>query len=322
MFLIVHLFFVWYVLSRSGKMLEGKTGHLLPADMMNAFIIIPFGNIFLRIRTFVCGIKGMGSKRQKKAFPWFSLLAVVLSLGILILAVSLLMDADEAFSRMFRDIYEFFSFEPDEYLMIRIVFSIPVGAWLWGLIGGSYRYKEETLTKQKAGLYMFLEEIKKVSSKVWTAVIAVFSMVYVLFFAIQGNYLFSAFLGKLPEGFIVSEYARRGFFELCKVMGLNFLLLWMATRSVDEETRNSKAFRIACIVLLAESMLFSAISISKLCLYISSFGFTPLRLQSSWLAAVLFTGCAMWMYSLITEKKVFRYWMYFGAVTLTVMAVI
>ena len=129
-------------------------------------------------------------------------------------------------------------------------------------------------------------------------------------------------MGRLPEGFIVSEYARRGFFELCKVMALNFLLLWMATRSADEETRGSKGFRIACIALLLESMLFSAVSISKLCLYISSFGFTPLRLQSSWLAAVLLMGCAAWMYSLLTGKKVFKYWMYFGAVTLTALAVI
>ena len=322
LFLFVHIFFVWYALSRSGKMLEKETGHLLPADVADAFVIIPLGNLFLRVKTLLFGIKGIGKKREKKEFPWFSVMAAMLSLGLLISAVSLLMDADETFRRLFKDIYEFFSFEADEMLMMKLVLSIPVGAWLYGLIGGCYRTKEDTLERRRSAIYIFLEDLKKVPSKLWTVVIGIFSLVYILFFAIQGNYLFSAFFGKLPDGFIVSEYARRGFFELCKVMGLNFVLLWMATRSADEKTRDSGIFKTACISLLAESMLFSAVSISKLCLYISSFGFTPLRLQSSWLAGVLFMGCAMWMYSLLTEKKVFKYWMYFGAVTLTAMAVI
>ena len=205
---------------------------------------------------------------------------------------------------------------------MQLVFSIPVGAWLWGLMGGSCRYKDETLISRRSGIYAVLRDIKKVSAKVWTFVIALFSVVYILYFAIQGTYLFSAFIGKLPEGFIVSEYARRGFFELCKVMALNFLLLWLATRSADDQTRESKGFKTACLVLLGESMLFSLVSISKLVLYISSFGITPLRIQSSWLAAVLLMGCAAWMYSLLTGKKVFKYWMYFGALTLTALAVI
>ncbi|MBR0416725.1 MAG: DUF4173 domain-containing protein [Firmicutes bacterium] len=324
-FLFVHIFFVWYVMSRSGKLLEGETGHLLPADMLNAFVIIPVGNLFLRIRTLLFGAKKSFSRNEKegsKPFPWMSVLAVILSMGILVAAVSLLMQADDRFNDIFEDIYDFFYFEPDEIFMVQLVFSIPVGAWLWGLMGGSFRYREETLVKRREGIYALLTELRKVPSRVWTLVIVLFSAVYALFFAIQGNYLFSAFFGRLPEGFIVSQYARKGFFELCKVMALNFLLLWCATRSADEETRESKGFKTACVALLAESMLLSAVSISKLCLYISSFGITPLRLQSSWLAAVLFAGCVAWMYSLLTGKKVFKYWMYFGAVTLTVMAVI
>ncbi|MBO4818994.1 MAG: DUF4173 domain-containing protein [Firmicutes bacterium] len=325
LFFFIHLFFVWYVLSRSGKMLEGETGHLLPADVLDAFVIIPLGSLFLRIRTLLFGIKKLFAKSEKEGsrqFPWMSVLAVVLSMGILAAAVSLLMQADDIFSSIFEDIYDLFDFELDEVFMMQLVFSIPVGAWLWGLMGGSCRYKDETLISRRSGIYAVLRDIKKVSAKVWTFVIALFSVVYILYFAIQGTYLFSAFIGKLPEGFIVSEYARRGFFELCKVMALNFLLLWLATRSADDQTRESKGFKTACLVLLGESMLFSLVSISKLVLYISSFGITPLRIQSSWLAAVLLMGCAAWMYSLLTGKKVFKYWMYFGALTLTALAVI
>ena len=127
MFLFVHLFFVWYVMSRSGKLLEYETGHLLPADMLNAFVVIPFGNLFLRFRTLITGFRSIGKNRKDKPFPWLSIIAVILSLCILGAAVSLLMDADEAFSRLFQDIYARLDFDVDGYVMMRLIFSIPAG---------------------------------------------------------------------------------------------------------------------------------------------------------------------------------------------------
>ena len=47
--LFVHIFAVWWVLSRSGKLLEGKSGHLLPLDAVNGFVLLPFGGFFLRL---------------------------------------------------------------------------------------------------------------------------------------------------------------------------------------------------------------------------------------------------------------------------------
>ena len=95
----------------------------------------------------------------------------------------------------------------------------------------------------------------------------------------------------------------------------------MATRTANEEIKGSKGFKISTVAFLAESMLFAVIAISKLALYISSYGITPLRLQSSWFAAVLFAACALWMYSILTGKKVFKYWMYFGAISLAIMCI-
>ena len=54
-------------------------------------------------------------------------------------------------------------------------------------------------------------------------------------------------------------------------------------------------------------------------LYISIYGFTPLRLQSSWLVCVLFAGCVLWILNLFTGKRVFRLWMYFSGITLTLL---
>ena len=49
--LFLHIFAVWWVLSRSGRLLEGESGHLLPFDALNGFVLFPFRNFFLRIKT-------------------------------------------------------------------------------------------------------------------------------------------------------------------------------------------------------------------------------------------------------------------------------
>ena len=111
-----------------------------------------------------------------------------------------------------------------------------------------------------------------------------FCAVYLLFFTVQGSYLFGAFRHRLPVGFTVAQYARQGFFQLCMVMGVNFLLLWLVTHSSRALNRPG---RIMCTVLLEQSILLAVTALSKLALYIACFGFTPLRLQSSWLVCVL-----------------------------------
>ena len=132
---------------------------------------------------------------------------------------------------------------------------------------------------------------------------AVFSAVYLAFFGLQASYLFGAFTRTLPEGYTVAEYARQGFFSLCRVMAVNFALLWLVTRSCAQPVREKRSVLLLCTGILAESLLFAVIAASKLYLYISSFGFTPLRLQSAWLIVVLFAGCACALYALWGGKK-------------------
>ena len=73
--------------------------------------------------------------------------------------------------------------------------------------------------------------------------------------------------------------------------------------------------------LLIESMLFAVIALSKLALYISCFGLTPLRVQSTWLVCVLLFGSACVLYTHLTGKKSMRVWMIFGAVTLALLCI-
>lgn len=319
--LFVHIFFVWWVLSRSGKLLEGRSGHLLPADALNGLILIPFGNFFLRVRILCSGLRQLLPTRdaeQRKRGPWM-LLAAALCICLFVGAVRLLMAADAGFLRLAERIAAWLRADWELEVLLRFLLSLPVGAWLFGLIGGTERMPEERLKKQRCAIAGFLEKLQKVPGGFWMAVIGAFSALYLVFFVIQGSYLFGAFSRTLPEGFIVSEYARQGFFELCRVMAVNFALLWLVTRMASPETTGKRSFTWLCVLLLTESMVFAVIAFSKLALYISCFGFTPLRLQSSWLVCVLFAGCGLWIYHIFSGRPAFRKWMIFGGATLAVL---
>lgn len=321
--MMVHPLAVWWVLSRSGRLAEGESGHLLPLDALNGFFTIPFGNFALRLRCMWQGLRGRGRGESKgKGRPWAAALAVLAALVLLNWATSNLARADEGFNRLTADILELFSFDLGDNFAVyvfRFIASLPVGAWLFGLIAGSLRTDEEKLRTQAAAVNGFLPKLRAVPERVWTVVMAVFAVVYFLFFAVQSSYLFGAFTRTLPEDFTVAQYAREGFFELCRVMAINFSLLYLVSRSSAKPIREDKVQRITATLLIIAGMIFAVIAMSKLVLYIMCFGFTPKRLQSSWLVLLLFMGCVACLYSLWTGKKSFKYWMMYGAVSLALL---
>lgn len=317
----LHIFAVWWVLSRSGRLSEGESGHLLPLDALNGFIIFPFKHFFLRVRSLWYGLKhlGRGEKRVKTETLVWSAAAVLAAVLLFAKAVQLLMRADEGFGALLKDFASWFSFDFDG---IRLLFSLPVGAYVFGLLAGAAREDAELIRARGSRLKTWLATLRRVPAPVFAVLMAAFALLYLAFFILQARYLFGAFTRTLPEGFVVAEYARQGFFELCRVMAVNFALLWLASRLPSLSLREQTLLRILAAVLLGESLLFAVIAASKLGLYIDCFGFTPLRLQSFWLVCVLAAGCVCALTTLFTGKKSFRAWMYFGAATLSLLCLV
>ena len=322
--LFLHLAAVYWLLCRSGRLVEGNSGHLLPLDGIHGFLIFPFYHFYLRIRClwFEARTLARGRVRVKWVTLLWSLLALCFALALFAIAVSLLSKADSGFHRLMGRMADWFSFDWDGEWLFKFILSLPVGQYLFGLIAGSRREDPEILRERGRGLCAWVESLRKVPNLVWTALTGGFVLLYLVFFVLQGGYLFGAFTRTLPEGFIVSQYAREGFFELCRVMGLNYALLWLVTRMSRRPVREDKASLILCLILLGESMLFAVVAFSKLALYIDCFGFTPLRLQSTWLVCVLFAGCLAFGWNLLTGKKSLRIWLVFSAVSLSLLCLV
>ena len=115
------------------------------------------------------------------------------------------------------------------------------------------------------------------------------SLVYVLYLVSQAAYFFDGFRGLLPKGYTVAEYARRGFFEMSVVCVLNLgfvFLTLLLTRKQDGKA--PLAVRLLALFVCVFSLVLVVTSISKMFLYIHSFGLTRLRVLTS--AFMLFLG--------------------------------
>jgi len=313
-FLFIHVFAVWWAMTRSGALMGGENGHLIPLDAVNGFFVIPFKNFILQFRCAVSAFIGSGRER-KGGRAAFAVAAAAVSIILFITAVGLLSAADERFGEAVRRVTD--AIRIDDVVVLRVFLSLHIGAWLFGLLAGSARADKARLRARGERIEGWLSRLGRVPAAVWLVSSAGFAALYAAFFALQGSYLFGAFARKLPEGFIVAEYARQGFFELCRVMAVNFALVWCVTHTAKRCPRENRFILAAALVILAESLIFAVIAASKLWLYIDCFGFTPKRIQSAWLIAVLAFGCVAFALNIALGKRTMRPWLLFSALTLS-----
>ena len=234
---ILHIFAVYWLMSRSGRLTGGESGHLLPLDALYAFVIIPFKNFFLRIRCVLFALKPKKERKVNAGAVAAAVLAAFVVLVLLVMAMTQLSAADDTFSSLLEGLRDALTLDLDQVWFYRFLLSLPVGAYVFGLLAGLGRETPETMRKHGASAETALPKLRVVPEAVWLAALGVFSALYLAFFFVQGRYLFGAFTRTLPESFTVAEYARQGFFELCRVMAINFTLFWLVSRTARRESR-------------------------------------------------------------------------------------
>ena len=118
--------------------------------------------------------------------------------------------------------------------------------------------------------------------------LAVISMAYILYLLSQLAYFFNAFSQLLPDGFTMAQYARRGFFEMVAVCAINLLIIFLVSVIVRRKTERAPiSVRVLSLFLCVFSMVLIATSLSKIVMYINSYGMTRLRIFTSVFAVFL-----------------------------------
>lgn len=196
------------------------------------------------------------------------LIGVAISVPILIFFGFLLAEADEVFAQW-----------------VRTVINIDL-VDVWRL------FRTFAITLLLSGvLYVFVDGGNELGKKtpfselpdtvIVSIVLFFVNILFAVFVYFQFRYLFGGSDFVLENGLIYSEYARKGFFQLCWVVGLAALMLLFVYRSFTSHHK-FHIVRILQTVLIAQVVVVAFSALKRMDLYQSIFGFTVLRLYVEW----------------------------------------
>ncbi|MBO4474187.1 MAG: DUF4173 domain-containing protein [Clostridiales bacterium] len=333
----IHMVVIYMALCGTGHLLSDRSSCLMPFDLINGMFRIPFRNYFARILSVTDSVSyhrenvsitvslsdgGSASGEavssrigdpsgEQRPRSVFGVIVVLCIIGLIfIMAVENLARVDSRFEHFFMSIDSFFSSVSVSLTLIKFIVSIPIGAYLFGLFQGGVRLPVAKEKEFHGKLVESSARFRFMPDVLFSVVILIFLLVYLIFFISQAEYMFSAFAGVLPEAFTASEYAVSGFHELINVVLINFVLLSLVRIFGSQENR---LIRILSIILMAASMLFSTISASKIILYMSRFGYTSSRTLGLWGTAVVFAGSLLAIVHLVFRKRTFTPWLLLSA---------
>lgn len=276
-FLYLEAAFVYLVYAAAGNTLEDGLSTFVGADLVRAWFVYPFTSFG---RLFPALSLGRGKS------VWKTVLKVLLGLFLAVLPTYLalsLLSYDSGFSSILEKLFSFDSEKLIENLL-RLVFGIPVAMYLFGLYVSSFTAKPRV--RMTVEDYRARTEHRRILPFT-TAAAAVLPLlaVYGVFFCSQWAYYTSAFSGVLPQGLSYADYARDGFFQLCAVAGMNYIIMLCLLRYVNR--KKPVLLRVLCVVLSLFTLILLGTAASKLWLYIARYGLTPDRVYAAWFMCLL-----------------------------------
>ena len=229
-----------------------------------------------------------GSK--KAAAVRNAVIGIVVMIPLTLIVGELLAEADGGVEDMLRELSRLLT---DNVLstVFQLILGIPAGF----LIFGAFRADAvQKLYPLPPDIY-YHDKVSRLAvippSAVYAGVTPI-CVLYVMYFISQANYFLSAFVGKLPDDMMYSEYARRGFFQLCAVAVINLAVILCMLAFSKKNGGKSIGLKIYTCVICALTLFIISTAVAKMLMYIGEYGLTRLRLYTSWfmvLLAVIFT---------------------------------
>lgn len=218
-------------------------------------------NIVITVKSLFCG----GNKKSIGK----SLIGVLCAVPLLIIIIPLLIRSDDAFSGMLEGI-----FGNSSGSIFKIILGIIISPIF---ISYGFSLKYQRLSKPKKSNFKGIESIYI------TSFLSAISLCYIFYLFSQLAYFFSAFNGFLPNGEITySEYARKGFFEMCVIAVINLTVVFLSILVAKKQNgKVSVGVKATATFISVFTALIIATAISKMLLYIKAYGMTVLRLTTS-----------------------------------------
>ncbi len=236
--------------------------------LLRNVIYSTFGISFSNLRRVTASLFA-GENVKKKQFLKV-LIGVACAIPVLFIIIPLLISSDFAFESLMLHVVDDL-----QTAIIRLVIGVALAPFLISYAvmlrspDAEAKADSKGVSIDKAYIISFL---------------SVISVCYIVYLFSQLAYFFSAFSGILPKNyaFSVSEYARRGFFEMSAIAIINFILVSVSVLLSEKRGGKPGIFtRILCVFICLFTLTIIATALSKMFLYISEYGMTVLRISTS-----------------------------------------
>ncbi len=240
-----------------------KTGGVTSLlDVPYTLFVLGFGKLPMAIRGLRDAFRRSGSAGKKSGAI---LIGCAIALPILAIVISLLIKADAAFDALLKLLPRW---NLGEMLITLLLGTFP--AFVLYIRATALRhYPKAPKTADKAR--------KGVSPLTVNTILISVAVVYSVYLLSQLAYLSGGFLGVLPEGYTLAEYARRGFFEMAWLCAINLVVIVLAVWLVAKQEKAPLFTRLLCLFIGIVTVFLVCAASGKMFLYIDAYGLTRLR---------------------------------------------
>lgn len=257
---------------------EGGFSDLILIDFFKVLFIVPFISFAHIYQAAFSGKKGGKGKLIVK---------IIIGIAIAVIPTAIiiaLLSYDSNFSAIIDSIFAEWNIFND---IVCLLLGVPVGMYAYGIFVSSVDRKCKNIMTAEDCHNTSLKAKKAPISTILAATLPILA-VYVIFFISQWQYYISGFKGILPKETIYADYAREGFFQLCAVAVINFVIIIVVSLFMRRKTENPTIVqKVLTIVFSVFTLILIATAISKMVMYIDVYGLTPKRVYATWFMLVL-----------------------------------
>ena len=259
---------------------RGSGGFSSLLDGPRTLFVLGFGGMGAAVRGLDDARKNAGSAGKKGSAL---LLGIAITVPVLAVMLPLLMRSDAAFEGLM-DLLPETDWTEAFYSLL---YGLLAG---WVLFARGLALHHRPRSAPAGGVRRHLSPITV------NTLLGAVGALYLVYLFSQLAYFCGGLSGILPEGYTLAEYARRGFFEMAWLSGINLCLILGCSGLVEKKGRTPAPTLALCLFLGAVTLFLIGTASAKMLLYIRSYGLTRLRVLTQaamlWLAVTTVLVCA------------------------------
>ncbi len=327
MLLFLHGVAVYWLMTVAGSCSGRELDERGIKDLLRGFFVLPFsgyGQIFREWRNLLaCAWE---RKLSKNSRAWQIGLGVLISVPVLCIAVPILRGADEYFDlaagMLLQGLIDFLKRWNLQSVVFIGLWTLVLAAYFFGLFyrANHPKWRTENIQSEISQVSQASPASRKQAPQVVLAGFLVpILILYLLFFGVRFLGVAGA-MDRIATGDLwISTYAREGFFELCWIAAINFVV-FTVTRWYSPQA--GERMRLLISGLGVETMAFVALAFSKMWYYIQAYhSFTFKRAMCCWLLVTLLVMFGLMTLELWKKNvKGIKWGVWFGSVTFLLMA--